>query len=119
MTVHVWAIRLATNSWPTLCITPPVAEIPMILTRFGPSNLTRSIENRLRNAPPKLYRNVDIVPPSNAVRISRNQVSVITSRKDNVKMATIVIKLANPNLAPGAKANGKGIIRSKIPMITP
>ncbi len=66
-----------------------------------------------------VYKKVEIVPPKRVVKIRRIQIKRKLSLLGIVKIATIVIKLASPSFAPGAKAKGDGNIFSIKPKITP
>ena len=119
ITVQDCAIQLATTSCPTLCKIPPAALMPIIDTRFSPSCLINNMPNHDNTAPAPEYKNVDSVPPSKVVNTNRNNINKKLSEVDIVNSEIMVIKLARPSLAPGAKAKGKGIMRSSKPMITP
>ena len=114
MTLSACAIKLATNNWPTLNKIPPVALIPIKLTRLGPNFRTANIPKKLRYDPAKLYKNVDSVPPNKVESSNRIVTTLKLSLEDSVKMATNVIICESPSFAPGAKANRFGMSRSNI-----
>src|SRR5690606_20221550 len=95
-----------------------VVLTPIKLTRLGPSFFTIHIPRKLNSAPAALYIKVESVPPSNVASTSRKITTLEASFVDSVYSAMHVIILANPNLAPGAKAKGKGIDLSKRLMTT-
>ena len=88
---------------------PPITEIPTIETKRGPKFWISNIIRKLRNPPAAEYKKVDKFPPSKAVRIKRMETTWKLYLIGNVKMAIIVIRLAIPSFAPGAKTKGEGM----------
>ena len=105
-------MKAKTSSWPTLCIIPPRVEMPMTLTRFGPNVFKANITRKLNSVPEKPYKKVEKVPLRKVESNSFKKITLALSIGFKVNMASIVIRLAIPSLAPGAKAKGVGMKRS-------
>lgn len=88
---------------------PPRVEIPITLTRLGPNAFKLNITRKLKSVPEKPQRKVEKVPLKRVEIDSFNKITLALSMGFKVNKANTVMRLAKPNLVPGAKANGVGI----------